>query len=176
MPPPENSSTKVRISLPASVRPRMPVLASVRRGDTTVWARRSRLRTGISAMSDFMLRTLALEPVTSLNKDGKTVHHRSGAFDMDADLAIRRRMLNAYVANRAVLGWEPGGVEVFIRPAIEARLVREEAAEAAVMAWLEAEAGDPASPWRDAAAELLRAIRRGGDPPGKRTGTAAHRA
>ncbi len=100
----------------------------------------------------------------------------SGAFDMDADLAIRRRMLNAYVANRAVLGWEPGGVEVFIRPAIEARLVREEAAEAAVMAWLEAEAGDPASPWRDAAAELLRAIRRGGDPPGKRTGTAAHRA
>lgn len=29
-----------------------------------------------SAMSDFMLRTLALEPVTSLSKEGRTVHHR----------------------------------------------------------------------------------------------------
>lgn len=100
----------------------------------------------------------------------------TGAFDMDADLAFRRRMLNAYVANRAVLGRKPGGVEVFVRPAIEARLVREEAAEAAVRAWLEAEAGDPESPWREAAAELLRAIRRGGGAPGKRTGTAAHQA
>jgi hypothetical protein len=100
----------------------------------------------------------------------------TGAFDVDAGLAIRRRMLNAYVANRAVLGRKPGGVEVFVRPAIEARLLREQAAEAAVLAWLEAEAGDPASPWRDAAAELLRAIRRGRGPPGKRAGTAAHRA
>jgi hypothetical protein len=100
----------------------------------------------------------------------------TGAFDTDADLAIRRRMLNAYVANRAVLGRKPGGVEVFVRPAIEARLLREEAAEAAVMVWLEAEAGDPASPWREAAAALLQAIRRGVGPPGKRTGTAAHRA
>lgn len=100
----------------------------------------------------------------------------TGAFDMDADLAIRRRMLSAYVANRAVLGKEPGGVEVFIRPAIEARLLREESADAAVMAWLEAEIGDPASPWREAAAALLQAIRRGGSPPGKQTGTAAHLA
>ena len=74
----------------------------------------------------------------------------SGAFDVDADLAIRRRMLNAYVANRAVLGRKPGGVEVFVRPAIEARLVREETAEAAVMAWLDAESGDPDSTWREA--------------------------
>lgn len=29
-----------------------------------------------TAMSDFMLRVLALEPVTSLNKEGHTVHHR----------------------------------------------------------------------------------------------------
>ena len=98
----------------------------------------------------------------------------SGAFDVDADLAIRRRMLNAYVANRAVLGRKLGGVEVFVRPTIEARLVREETAEAAVMAWLEAESSDLDSPWREAAAELLRAIRRGRAPPGKRKGTAAH--
>jgi hypothetical protein len=100
----------------------------------------------------------------------------TGAFDMNADLAIRRRMLNAYVANRAVLGKEPGGVEVFVRPAIEARLLREESADAAVMAWLEAESGDPASPWREAAAALQQAIRRGGSPPGKQTRTAAHLA
>lgn len=98
----------------------------------------------------------------------------AGAFDVDAELAIRRRMLNAYVANRAVLGRKPGGVEVFVRPAIEARLVREETAEAAVMAWLDAESGDPDSTWREAAADLLRAIRRGRAPPGKRKGTAAH--
>lgn len=65
-------------------------------------------------------------------------------------------------------------VEVFVRPAIEARLVREETAEAAVMAWLDAESGDPDSTWREAAADLLRAIRRGRAPPGKRKGTAAH--
>lgn len=99
-----------------------------------------------------------------------------GAFDADADLAIRRRMLNAYVANQAVLGRMSGGVEVFIKPAIEARLLREETAEAAVKAWLEAEIVDPTSPWREAAAELLRAIGRGRGPPGKRAGTAAHRA
>jgi hypothetical protein len=93
-----------------------------------------------------------------------------------ADLAIRRLLLKTYVANRAVLGRDRGGVEVFIKPAIEARLLREESAEAAGLAWLEAEAEDPASGWREAAAELIEAIRSGGAPPGKRAGAAAHHA
>jgi hypothetical protein len=98
----------------------------------------------------------------------------TGAFEADADLSIRRRLLDAYVANRAVLARGAGGVEVFVRPAIEARLLREEAGEAAALAWLAAEAGDPSSPWREAARELLEAIRGRGGPPGKRGRTAAH--
>ncbi|WP_431271748.1 hypothetical protein [Dankookia sp. P2] len=84
------------------------------------------------------------------------------ALGPEADLAIRRRLLDAYVANRAVLGREPGGVEVFMRPAIEARVLREESAEASALAWLEAEAESTASDWGRAARELLAAVRGGG--------------
>ncbi|MBC9177756.1 hypothetical protein [Pseudoroseomonas ludipueritiae] len=61
-----------------------------------------------SAVSDFMLRTLALEPVTSLNKDGKTVHHRwpalFGAFHIGTDYSaligdavpLVNRMMNMF--------------------------------------------------------------------------------
>lgn len=94
----------------------------------------------------------------------------------EADLAIRRRLLETYVANRAVLGRGPGGVEVFVKPVVEARLLRGESAEAAALAWLSAEADSPESEWRRAAAELLGAARGGRAPPGKRTGTAAHHA
>lgn len=61
-----------------------------------------------SAMSDFMLRTLALEPVTSLNKEGRTVQHRwpalFGAFHISTNYSaligdaapLVNRMMNMF--------------------------------------------------------------------------------
>jgi len=89
-----------------------------------------------------------------------------------AEIAIRRRLLGAYVANRSVLGRGPGGVETFARPRIEARLLREEAGREAVMAWLATEEATPYSPWREAAAEMLAELRARGAPVGKQMGAA----
>ena len=91
-----------------------------------------------------------------------------------AELTIRRGLLETYIANRAVLGRGPGGVEYFVKPTIEARLLREESIEADVLTWLENEALSQTSEWRKAASELLGAIRNRGAPPGKQAGTTAH--
>ncbi len=89
-----------------------------------------------------------------------------------AEIAIRHRLLGAYVANRSVLGRGPGGVETFARPRIEARLLREEVEREATMSWLALEEATPSSPWREAAAEMLAGLRARGAPLGKRTGAA----
>lgn len=90
----------------------------------------------------------------------------------DAEVSVRRSLLEIYVANRAILDRGHGGVETFVQPRLEARLLRDEVAAEAAAAWLEDEARSPGSEWRDAAAELLARIRSGGPPAGKRAGAA----
>ncbi|MCA4914529.1 MAG: hypothetical protein ING95_15995 [Roseomonas sp.] len=92
-----------------------------------------------------------------------------------AELAIRERLLGAYVANRAVLGRRAGGVETFITPHIAGGLLRQETGREITMAWLAQEQALPSSPWKEAAAELLEDMRARGSPEGKRMG-AAHTA
>lgn len=77
---------------------------------------------------------------------------------------IRRRLLDTYVANRAVLGRDAGGVETYIQPVVKGRLLRIEQARAELEAWLAEEATNAKGRWRDAAVEMLAAMR-GGDPP-----------
>jgi hypothetical protein len=99
----------------------------------------------------------------------------SAACAEGAELDVRRRLLGTYVANRVVLGRGAGGVETFIQPAVEARVLRDEFGAVVIEDWL-AEVAASDGEWREAAASLLRAIRTGGVPPGKRSGTAAHQA
>lgn len=99
----------------------------------------------------------------------------SGACAEGAELDVRRRLLGTYVANRVVLGRGVGGVETFIQPAVEARVLRDEFGATVIEDWL-AEVAASDGEWREAAASLLRAVRTGGAPPGKRLGTAARQA
>jgi hypothetical protein len=79
---------------------------------------------------------------------------------------IRRRLLDTYVANRAVLGRDAGGVETYIQPVVTARLLRIEQARGEVEAWLAEEVRDAQGGWRDTALEMLAALRGGGPPSG----------
>lgn len=91
---------------------------------------------------------------------------RSGTLLDDPAPALRRGLLEAYVANRAILGRQPGGVDTYIQPAIDRRMLHVELEREAIVRWLsdESEIADNA-PWRDAAALMLRNFRRGADPP-----------
>lgn len=77
---------------------------------------------------------------------------------------IRRRLLDTYVANRAVLGRDAGGVETYIQPIVKGRLLRIEQARGELEAWLAEEATNAKGRWRDTAVEMLAAMR-GGNPP-----------
>ncbi|GAA4258511.1 hypothetical protein GBZ26_11375 [Azospirillum formosense] len=99
----------------------------------------------------------------------------SAAFERNAEIDIRYRLLGIYVANRVVLGRGAGGVETFIQPAIQTQILQDEFGAAVIEDWLdEVVAAD--EEWREAAASLLHALRNGSAPPGKRLGTAAHQA
>jgi hypothetical protein len=87
--------------------------------------------------------------------------------DIDPAPAIKLALLEAYVANRAVLGREPGGVDIYIQPVIDSCLLQLDRARGAIEGWLSDETRNATeAPWREAAALMLRNLRRGSDPPG----------
>lgn len=96
----------------------------------------------------------------------------AAAADPETELAIRQRLLGTYVANRTVLKRGAGGVETYVQPVIEARLMREETQRSTLSSWLSREAADDGSPWREAAGELLEVLRTRTLPLGKLLRTA----
>jgi tetratricopeptide (TPR) repeat protein len=106
----------------------------------------------------FRWRELAMH-LLALADDLEAAQRRDPAPD------IRRRLLDTYVANRAVLGRDAGGVETYIQPVVKGRLLRIEQARGDLEAWLAEEATNATGRWHDKAVEMLEAMR-GGDPPG----------
>ncbi len=87
--------------------------------------------------------------------------------DVDPAPAIKLGLLEAYAANRAVLGRGPGGVDIYIQPVIDRRLAQLDRTRGAIEGWLSHEMRSAReAPWREAAALMLWNLRRGSDPPG----------
>ncbi len=83
------------------------------------------------------------------------------------DVAIRRRLLDTYVANRAVLGRGPGGVETYVQPVIDGHLLKIDRQRQALELWLQDVRGDGAAGLRGTAAAMIETALGLHPPPGK---------
>ncbi len=90
----------------------------------------------------------------------------------DPAVDIRRRLLDTYVANRAVLGRGPGGVETYIQPVVDGHLLKIDRQRQALELWLQDERNDGAAGLRGTAATLMEAAIGLHPPSGKYQGAA----